>query len=46
MCRMPVEPDDPKFGKVYTPDGSQPKEIVWSCPYNEVFLDKIKRIYF
>ncbi|CAK5036874.1 unnamed protein product [Meloidogyne enterolobii] len=35
MCRMPVEPDDPKFGKVYTPDGSQPKEIVWSCPYNE-----------
>ncbi|KAL7074723.1 hypothetical protein ACQ4LE_005932 [Meloidogyne hapla] len=35
MCRMPIEPNDPKFGQVYTPDGSQPKEIVWSCPYNE-----------
>jgi hypothetical protein len=38
MCRMQIEPGDPKFGNIYTPEGSRPKEIVWSCPYNEVFI--------
>lgn len=35
MCRMPLESNDPKFGNIYTPDGSRPKEIVWSCGINE-----------
>ncbi|KAF7638274.1 CX domain-containing protein [Meloidogyne graminicola] len=35
MCRMPIESGDLKFGNIYTPDGSRPKEIVWSCSYNE-----------
>ncbi|KAL3082694.1 hypothetical protein niasHS_010496 [Heterodera schachtii] len=36
MCRMPVDPSDPQFGNVFLPGGqSRPKEIVWSCNYNE-----------
>ncbi|VDK17339.1 unnamed protein product [Anisakis simplex] len=36
MCRMPIDASDPKFGNVYFEDGSsRPKEIVWSCGYNE-----------
>uniref|UniRef100_A0A183BWK2 Glucuronosyltransferase n=1 Tax=Globodera pallida TaxID=36090 RepID=A0A183BWK2_GLOPA len=36
MCRMPVDSSDPQFGNVYLPGGqSRPKDIVWSCNYNE-----------
>jgi hypothetical protein len=34
---MPVEPNDPQFGNIYTPEGSPPKEVVWSCGMNEVY---------
>lgn len=35
MCRMPVEPNDQQFGNVYFNEGGRPKELVWSCGYNE-----------
>ncbi|KAI1710423.1 CX module domain-containing protein [Ditylenchus destructor] len=35
MCRMPLDASDPQFGNVYFPDNTRPKEIVWSCGYNE-----------
>uniref|UniRef100_A0A914HHG4 CX domain-containing protein n=1 Tax=Globodera rostochiensis TaxID=31243 RepID=A0A914HHG4_GLORO len=36
MCRMPVDSSDPQFGNVYLPGGqTRPKDIVWSCNYNE-----------
>uniref|UniRef100_A0A915D590 CX domain-containing protein n=1 Tax=Ditylenchus dipsaci TaxID=166011 RepID=A0A915D590_9BILA len=34
MCRMPMEGDS-QFSNVYFQDGGRPKEIVWSCRYNE-----------
>jgi len=34
MCRMPLEGDS-QFSNVYFQDNSRPKEIVWSCRYNE-----------
>ncbi|VDK62354.1 unnamed protein product [Onchocerca ochengi] len=35
MCRMPIEGDDPQLGNVYFQDGRRPKELVWSCNYDE-----------
>ncbi|CAD5213807.1 unnamed protein product [Bursaphelenchus okinawaensis] len=35
MCRMPLDPGDPQFGNIYFQDQTRPKEIVWSCGYNE-----------
>jgi hypothetical protein len=35
MCRMPMNPSDPQFGNIYFQDYTRPKEIVWSCGYNE-----------
>ncbi|MFH4980452.1 hypothetical protein AB6A40_007161 [Gnathostoma spinigerum] len=36
MCSMPLDRSDPTFGNVYFEDGvSRPKEIVWSCNYDE-----------
>uniref|UniRef100_A0A0R3RZI8 CX domain-containing protein n=1 Tax=Elaeophora elaphi TaxID=1147741 RepID=A0A0R3RZI8_9BILA len=35
MCRMPVEASDPHLGNVYFEDGGRPKELVWSCNYDE-----------
>ena len=35
MCRMPIDQADPTLGNVYLPDNSRPKEIVWTCGYNE-----------
>ncbi|VDM38640.1 unnamed protein product [Toxocara canis] len=36
MCRMPVDYSDPTFSNIYFQDGStRPREIVWSCNYNE-----------
>ncbi|KAI1702164.1 CX module domain-containing protein [Ditylenchus destructor] len=35
MCRMPLDGSDSQFGNIYFQDNSRPKEIVWSCGYNE-----------
>ncbi|VDN08102.1 unnamed protein product [Thelazia callipaeda] len=35
MCHMPVDSNDEHLGKVYFQDGSRPKELVWSCSYDE-----------
>uniref|UniRef100_A0A1I7SNA8 CX domain-containing protein n=1 Tax=Bursaphelenchus xylophilus TaxID=6326 RepID=A0A1I7SNA8_BURXY len=35
MCRMPLQPGDPQFGSIYFQDQTRPKEIVWSCGFNE-----------
>ncbi|KAM3723543.1 Uncharacterized protein ACO02O_06752 [Dirofilaria immitis] len=35
MCRMPIDGDDPQLGNVYFEDGKKPKELVWSCNYDE-----------
>uniref|UniRef100_A0A915PZN7 CX domain-containing protein n=1 Tax=Setaria digitata TaxID=48799 RepID=A0A915PZN7_9BILA len=35
MCRMPVQEGDPQLGNVYFDDGTRPKELVWSCNYDE-----------
>lgn len=36
MCRKPITADDATFGDIYINDGySRPKEIVWSCGWNE-----------
>uniref|UniRef100_A0A1I7VT59 CX domain-containing protein n=1 Tax=Loa loa TaxID=7209 RepID=A0A1I7VT59_LOALO len=35
MCHMPVQGDDPQLGNVYFEDGRRPKELVWSCSYDE-----------
>jgi hypothetical protein len=34
---MPIEPNDPGFGNVYTLEGSRPEEIVWNCENDKVF---------
>ncbi|CAG9531250.1 unnamed protein product [Cercopithifilaria johnstoni] len=39
MCRMPVKADDPQLGNVYFEDGRRPKELVWSCNYDEYCCD-------
>uniref|UniRef100_A0A158R4F7 CX domain-containing protein n=1 Tax=Syphacia muris TaxID=451379 RepID=A0A158R4F7_9BILA len=36
MCRKPITQGDATFGDIYMNDGySRPKEIVWSCGWNE-----------
>ncbi|KAK6101672.1 CX module family protein [Brugia pahangi] len=35
MCRVPIQGDDPQLGNVYFDDGRKPKELVWSCNYDE-----------
>ncbi|GMS88572.1 hypothetical protein PENTCL1PPCAC_10747, partial [Pristionchus entomophagus] len=32
VCSNPIEPSDPKLGKVFFVNGSRPREIAWSCP--------------
>uniref|UniRef100_A0A0N5DB61 CX domain-containing protein n=1 Tax=Thelazia callipaeda TaxID=103827 RepID=A0A0N5DB61_THECL len=35
MCHVHVDPNDEDLGKVYFQDGTRPKELVWSCNYDE-----------